>query len=126
MTFIIILIKDDQLWNSVKEKATETYNICTFFVNAPLDIIHDLLYDRINYENHLRDYKLERKRTQFCSEGSNYMGQSAGSSPKITNPNTPTVKANNRDLMDLKDFSLKLKQTALTAESKKQFQKYKV
>lgn len=44
------------------EKVYLVVNILSFFINAPLDIIHDLLYDRINYETHLKEYMYNKKR----------------------------------------------------------------
>ena len=65
VSFIIVLTKDELLWRGIKERAISICNIALFFINAPLDILHDLLYDRINYETHLREYKFDRKREQF-------------------------------------------------------------
>lgn len=58
----IILKNNQELRMNIIEKVNLVYNILSFFINAPLDIIHDLLYDRINYETHLKEYMYNKKR----------------------------------------------------------------
>ena len=58
---MFIIVKDNKRYDRLKERAISLFAIACFLFNAPLDIFHGLMVDKLNYEKHLRQFKIDRK-----------------------------------------------------------------